>query len=242
MGDYFIKYGYKISRISKNKAISYIDTNHCSQRHQADVYRYAASIILKHDLGNVLDVGCGIGLKLREYIYPIFVSRGKEPRCITGVDSSHANIEKCKMLGFGDWFVDDVEDPKLVPNRKYDLVISSDVIEHLFYPDKLLDYIKRFSQPSSFIIISTPERDRARGSESFGPPPGHHIREWNREEFNKYLRSRGFIILDHIFVNSTKLTVLRATLSRLGFDWVLWRSGLIKARYKSCQLVLLKSD
>lgn len=54
---------------------------------------------------------------------------------------------------------DNFEDPSYHPTNPFDLIICSDVIEHIEDPDILLNYIKSFAGKETYIIISTPERD-----------------------------------------------------------------------------------
>jgi 2-polyprenyl-3-methyl-5-hydroxy-6-metoxy-1,4-benzoquinol methylase len=38
----------------------------------------------------------------------------------------------------------------------FDVVILSEVIEHLFFPEKLIEKLKKFMKPDSFVVITTP--------------------------------------------------------------------------------------
>jgi len=194
MDNYFIKKGYKCNLVSQGHATPYMDDKYNASTFQINVYRFASKVILWHKLKTVLDIGCGFGIKLQQFIKPVC----KE---IVGIDTKHA-IDFCrKEYRFGEWFVDDIENPGLKMNRKFDLIISSDVIEHLVDPDHLLRYIKNCCHEKTEVIISTPERDLTRGKKSLGPPANQaHIREWNSSEFRKYISNRGFKILKHFLV------------------------------------------
>lgn len=235
MDNFFIKDGYQVNEISKNKAISYENKLNSAEHFQNKVYEYAKKIIRQQSFENVLDIGCGIGFKLYKIIHPI-----KKKLTIVGIDGSKINIMRCREYPFGKWYIDDVEKPELILNKKFDLIIASDIIEHLFNPDHLIQYVKKFSHENTLILISTPERDILRGKNSFGPPTGHHIREWSKKEFAKYLKSRGFEILKHKLINATQLTGLRALISKMRLDFIISFCGIKKCRYRSCQLVLLK--
>jgi len=189
--DYFIKPGYRCNE----RPAPYPDTEEDSATYQVDVYRYAADVAAARHARNLIDVGCGYGLKLARFLAPLGVD-------IVGIDSAHA-IEFCRREHrFGSWYVDDLEAPKLRLERRFDLVISSDVIEHLIDPDNLLRYIRGVSHASTVIVLSTPERDLRRGSESMGPPQNPaHVREWNQAELAGYLGDRGFRVLEHRIVD-----------------------------------------
>jgi len=88
MNTYFIKKGYKCNIDLKGRAIPYLDTKSVSRSSQVEVYKFAKRVMQNYNLENVLDVGCGFGQKLKEFIYPICSD-------ITGVDTEHS-INFCK--------------------------------------------------------------------------------------------------------------------------------------------------
>jgi len=79
------------------------------------------------------------------------------------------------------------------------------VIEHLLNPDFLLDYIKSKLAINGTVILSTPERNRLRGVKCNCSPNLHHVREWSFDEFERYLESEGFQIIDHFLQYPIKL-------------------------------------
>ena len=191
MNTYCIKDGY---RTNDNPKV-YVDSEEDALTYQVDVYRYAADILVKEQLSSVLDVGCGLGLKLREFILPLNVS-------ITGVDMRES-IDACRAShDFGRWICDDIEHPGFSLEQKVDLIISADVVEHLINPDALFDYLRACSHPDTLMVISTPDRDLRRGVDDMGPPGNPaHVREWNSLEFKCYLETRGLRIIQHRIVN-----------------------------------------
>jgi SAM-dependent methyltransferase len=204
---YFIKEGYIPNEL--NLTMDSVSGEHYYQpasieltqnyMHQFYVYRYACDYAEKQHLNTLLDIGCGLGRKL-SYIH----NRLPELR-ITGIDQEYP-VRFCReTYNFGEWFVDDIEKPTLQPKNKTDLIICSDVIEHLLEPDKLLDYIRRFADKETIIVISTPERDKVRGTKCNYSPNKHHIREWNFSELESYLAYQGFQFLDHFIQLPAKL-------------------------------------
>ena len=218
MSSYFIKEGYKtnkgtITYVCEDKKIAAI--------YQTAVYQFAQKIIRKHKLQSLLDIGCGNGDKLQRFIYP-FCSD------ITGVDTKKI-IEYCKKeYSFGKLFIDNVENSQVDFNRKFDIILASDIIEHLTDPDTLLQYIKKYAHDNTQIIISTPERDAIRDITTVGPPENpFHVREWNQKEFAAYLSSQGFIIHKHFLVHDFKKSILRQLITFLRFK-----------KNRTCQIVL----
>ena len=106
--------------------------------------------LVSNDVHTVLDVGCGNG-ELAESL--------KERCCrVTGVDvSQSAIVEAAEFLD--DSFCFDIEKenwPEDLLNKKFDLIVASEVIEHIFDPLVFLKKIKSLSAPNGKIIITTP--------------------------------------------------------------------------------------
>lgn len=159
---------------------------------QYGVYRYASRLVREHGIRTVIDVGCGAGYKLG------LVARRNPNTRVVGIDQPNA-IEYCRSHNdFGEWHADDFESPSdALADLRAELVISSDVIEHLSDPDNLLRYIRLRLRPGGWVLLSTPERDALRGRDCRHSPNPNHIREWNFDEFEAYLTSRGAEIVDH---------------------------------------------
>jgi 2-polyprenyl-3-methyl-5-hydroxy-6-metoxy-1,4-benzoquinol methylase len=100
---------------------------------------------------NICDLGCGNGALLGSMI-----DRGWN---LTGIDSSISGI------GFAAatwpqvrWHVGDVtgELPAAVFGNEFDVVISTEVIEHLYFPRRLAANAFRILRPGGRFILSTP--------------------------------------------------------------------------------------
>lgn len=195
MDQFFLKTGYKCNLDGQGKAIPYIDDVEGAAVYQLKVYEYAKTVIRRYKLKNVLDIGCGYGIKLKEIIY-------KECKDLVGIDNDTA-IKYCKKFhNFGKWYSDDIENSTLNIDRKFDLIISSDVIEHLVNPNKLIKYIEKYCHCNTHIILSTPDREKIAEQKSLGPPRNiYHVREWSELEFNHYLKKSGFHIKKHFHVS-----------------------------------------
>lgn len=190
-GNYFLKSGYR----SREKPKQFDDSEEDALTYQLDVYSFAGKLARDLELESVLDLGCGLALKLRKYLQPAM-------REVFGVDQEHSITYCQKNHDFGTWIVDNLEQPVKLPKRNFDLIISADVIEHLVDPDNLLNLIKQCTHPQTRIVISTPERDLRRGADDMGPPANAaHVREWNRDELSRYIQSHGFEILEHCIMN-----------------------------------------
>lgn len=232
---YCIKSGYQINTVLRtmdtvsNQTYWNKGRVNAAYYYQYDVYKYASDFISKAGLNTVVDVGCGPGVKL-ELIHQ------KNPHAhIIGIDQPHP-IEYCKKTHlFGEWFSDDFENPSVLDSiPQADIVICSDVIEHVYDPDKLLSYIRALLRPEGYVILSTPERDLMRGPDCMTCVNDQHIREWNRQEFAQYVKMNDFEVMDHFCVRSYRLNwgknFIRSEISRV----------LKMKPQKNNQLLLLK--
>lgn len=78
-------------------------------------------------------------------------------------------------------------------NKTFDLVLLLEVLEHLDYPDKALEEIKRTVKPGGYLMIGVPREplwrglNMARGSylKDFGNTPGH-LNHWSTTSLIKY--------------------------------------------------------
>lgn len=202
---YFIKDGYcannRIITIDGTSGGQYWNESriYSSYYYQFPVYRYAEKLIQEKKIKEVIDVGCGTGAKLA------LIHNNLPEINFTGIDQ-RATIEYCKEhYNFGKWYVDNIEEPdKSLDNIKAELVICSDVIEHLLNPDTLLSYLKKKVTKDGYILLSTPERDVLRSKSCNNSPNKFHIREWNYEELENYLLYSGFRIVEHFLQYSTR--------------------------------------
>ncbi len=243
MERYFIKQGYQCNVVPGQKIIfdGLQGTVEDSAVWQYEAYEYAGELIKKHEFRNILDIGCGYGMKLKKLISPLCQD-------ITGIDESHT-ISWCRQHHyFGTWYADNLEDPKLDLGRTFDLIISADVIEHLVDPNKLLDVIKKYASKDTFIVLSTPERDTTRGKDNMGPPANPlHAREWNFDEFRKYVEHNQFTVIRHFRAEAVTplqfqdIGKLRRTMKRILMRllWILTRRNRF---LPSGQVILAKYE
>jgi len=205
--NYFIKKGYIPNKIPENVNIQEWEGLKLSQKtyyYQYYTYLICRKLTKKFKLKSILDVGCRDANKLMKLIYPICNE-------VYGVDKEKYFIDLCKKKYKNpNFFVDDVENPKLKINKKFELIICSDIIEHLINPDKLIDYVKKYANINSIVVVSTPERDLRYGKSCNKPNLEGHIREWNSTEFKNYLENMGFEIIYQKFIYNSKI--------RLQFD------------------------
>jgi methionine biosynthesis protein MetW len=142
----------------------------------------------------ILDCGCGNGLTLNF----LKLNNFKE---LYGVDISSKCLKECRKKGIKNLKKVNLEEEKL-PYRKnsFDIVICSEVFEHLFNPHIALQEIKRVLKDNGFAIFSFPNelnlRSRIRilfGGEIHDPlAVGSHIRFFKPNTIRKFLNLNGF--------------------------------------------------
>lgn len=150
------------------------------------VYELAYYLAKRSEAKYIIDIGSGNGKKLKK-----FTNEFK----VFAVDYS-ANLDMIKTEIPDISFIEcDLEkeipyiDKNIVDES---VVICSEVIEHIVNIDNLLFALKVYSENAKYLIISTPDRVRARGIGDYGPPANPcHVREWAIDEFygliNNYL-------------------------------------------------------
>lgn len=172
-----------ISRTSVEQTLEFDQTD----QNQNCVYAVAKAWCESEDWTTVLDLGCGAGFKLVKYF-------GIAPYITLGLDLPVHIEYLISQYQTMDWRCVPL-DTKSKEVRDFDLLICSDMVEHVENPDHVLDFIQH-AKPKGF-IISTPDRDEIAEKFRGGPPRNRcHFREWNFKEFQRYIGER-FDVLRH---------------------------------------------
>lgn len=147
---------------------------------------------------SILDIGSGNGYfcnQLNQYY-----------KNIVGIEPSKDgfNISKKKFANIKFLNISCYDNPKKI-NQKFDLVISTEVIEHLYYPQKLLEFSRQCLNKNGYLIITTPYHGYLKNlllslfnhwDKHFTVDwDGGHIKFWSKKTLNKLIISNKFKVL-----------------------------------------------
>lgn len=197
---------------------------------QYHVYEYAGRLFKKKGYKSLLDIGAGPGTKL-----PFFFDLNSiELGLIDQPGMDEITLKTCPNASF---YGANLETDRVEIGRKYDMIICSDVIEHLGDPSNLIDIIKRHLKEDGVAIISTPDRLMRRGKDNRQSPNKAHVREWSSNELNMYLVNQNFKIKYQRNFPLKRLSPLEMWLSQ-NLSYRLFR----KVNWFGNQLILVSHD
>lgn len=192
--------------------------------YQYYVYKMAAEQVSTMDSCSFADIGCGYPRKTRELIAPLTndITLVDQPS-MKGLIEERFPAMKFVPLNL------EKNDTSL--KGQFHCLVCADVIEHLLDPDPLLAFIRQLLAPGGIAIISTPERDIERGPDCLSSPKAEHVREWNANEFARYIASSGFDVQAHALLPAGRISKVEEMLLPL------LRSSMT-SRYCGCQAVV----
>jgi len=171
---YFLAKGYR-SRVE----IEHWDDTASTDEYQDQVYSFAHRIAKERGYRRIVDFGCGSGYKLMKY-FRDFDTTGLELEPTLSFLKQTYPDRHWTPGGFEPRFFDGA-----------DLVICSDVIEHIPEPDILLKALQASS--ARCVVLSTPSLEifadwGGTASTRYGPPAiPTHYREWTTFEFGQFV-------------------------------------------------------
>ena len=168
-----------------------------SRRMEADHherYKFASQFVMGKE---VLDIACGAG-------YGSKLLKEAGAKHVDGVDLSPEVIQHAQTYFPADgvrFFVSDAT--SYIPNKKYDVIVSFETIEHVQDYHKLLSNFYHLLRGGGLLIVSTPNRMITSPSlQSLSDKPDYpfHMREFIMPELAEALRGCGFAVQgDYMF-------------------------------------------
>lgn len=160
------------------------------------VFKDSVNILPPKTLHNtILDFGCGNGLLLNR-----FTKYGY--KC-TGYEVDENSIRVASSQGY-EVLTGDIHDIKT--DKKFDIIILNQVVEHLIEPKNVLLHLKNFLTDEGQIIISVPFRDNVDFEyykdawSSFQAPT--HLMHFNNKSLDKLLICCGLKVIKRQYASS----------------------------------------
>lgn len=135
---------------------------------------------------DILELGVGRGtLALMLCVY----------NSVVAVDIARGYLDRLRDTGI-ETVQDDAETLRL--GRRFDLVIATDILEHVLDPDKLLDTVTSHLKPAGRILLRVPFRENLKGY-AHCPYEFVHLRNFDRAELWRLLARHGLVADDYWF-------------------------------------------
>lgn len=160
------------------------------------------SLISKDKNKCILDLGCGNG-----YFVNYLVSQGYNAY---GIDASPSGIALAKKTNPDRFFIQDLDHnrlPEEISHLKFDTIVSTEVIEHLYNPFTFVSLCKQIlDNEKGELIISTPYHGYLKNLmlsvfnqwdvHTNPVAVGGHIKFWSKGTLSKLLSEGGFTVTD----------------------------------------------
>ena len=140
---------YRESSYYEGGACGYADTSYTAQESALRAtFKRLLRNLARHGLtgGDLLEVGCGYGYLLDEAAF-FFDGR-------VGTDFSAEAVEIARATG-AEVLVGGIE--QLSPERKFDCIIATQVIEHVYQPLIFVKQLASHTKPGGHVVVATPD-------------------------------------------------------------------------------------
>lgn len=145
-------------------------------------------------INSIMEVGCAIGILLNN------ISDRLSVKIRTGIDISSENIKVAERLFPGcNFFTGTIEDytgvfHEELHNKRVDLIILSDIVEHL---PADMEFMKKISEISSYVLMNLPLEKcfRNRNRQYGESDPSGHLRSYDRELALRLVTLAGFEVV-----------------------------------------------
>jgi SAM-dependent methyltransferase len=135
--------------------------------------------------GELVEVGCAAGFALK-----VGQDRGWQ---VSGVEVSKAAAEyACKNFGVS--VINSTLAEAMLPDRRFDVVLTYGTIEHLYDPKAFLREAGRIMKDDGILVINTPDIGTWLGDRRFQYKPVEHLYYFDRKTLSRLLSLAGMEI------------------------------------------------
>jgi hypothetical protein len=143
---------------------------------------------------SILEIGCAFGVVLNNIADRLHIDARY------GIDISGENIKTARILypqcGFYEGTLTDYVKEKsfILKNHKHDLIVLSDIIEHI--PDDL-DFLKLVREVSEYVVVNLPlEKSYKNRNRKYGiDDSSGHLQSYNKKIAKKLFKEAGFLMI-----------------------------------------------
>lgn len=164
---------------------------------------YTIPVIMRHIRryrpARILDLGCGDGVITAAIAGAGFNIVGMEP------DAEGCRKANERYPGIPFHCLGCYDNPARLPERGFDFVLSSEVIEHLYFPGRLLDFAASVLVPDGKLMVLCPYHGYLKNlvislvdgwdQQHTSLKDGMHIKFWSFKTLNTLLERHGFEVL-----------------------------------------------
>lgn len=165
------------------------------------LYTKIKHIIQKENAKKILDIGCG-NASLFMYLSDLNIQ-------MVGIEPSDSGIIIARKISNATFYQMGVyDDPAIIAENSFDIVVSTEVIEHLFYPRELLRFAKAKLKPGGKLVLTTPYHGYMKNlllslfdmwdKHHTVLWDGGHIKFWSKSSLSKLLKEEGFEVNEFI--------------------------------------------
>lgn len=172
------------------EAEAMLEANHWWFIGRRALFRKEIARLMLEPQVQVLDVGCGTGANLRLLDTFDFAA-------VVGVDSSPIAQFHCHQKGLGPVYLGDIRDLPF-EDKSFDLVLATDVLEHVGEDDAAVRQIHRVVKPGGHVLVTVPTFMCLWG---FQDIVSQHKRRYRLNEISARLRAEGFEIRSRYYFN-----------------------------------------
>lgn len=151
---------------------------------------------------SIVDVGCGTG-----HLLAAVLERAGQSTDVVGIDYAESAIARAReLLPSVEWRVGDIYALPRDLDERFDLVLCTEVLEHVERPTEALERLGRLRAPAGRLVLTVPDGtlDDWEG----------HVNFWSEDDFRLILEPLGDVSVRHIDEGRTLLAVVETNSRR----------------------------